>query len=41
MALAGRIVVLHHGAAIAQGAPEEVVRNPAVIHSYLGAEAVA
>ena len=41
MALAGRIVVLHHGAAIAQGAPEEVVRNPAVIHSYLGAEDVA
>jgi branched-chain amino acid transport system ATP-binding protein len=41
MALAGRIVVLHHGAAIAQGAPEEVVRNPAVIHSYLGAEAIA
>ena len=41
MALAARIVVLHHGAEIAQGAPEEVVRNPAVIHSYLGAEDVA
>jgi branched-chain amino acid transport system ATP-binding protein len=41
MALAGRILVLHHGAAIAEGAPDEVVRNPAVIDSYLGAEAIA
>jgi branched-chain amino acid transport system ATP-binding protein len=39
MALAGRVLVLHHGAAIAQGTPEEVVRDPAVIKSYLGAEA--
>jgi branched-chain amino acid transport system ATP-binding protein len=39
MALASRVLVLHHGAAIAQGAPEAVVRNPAVIASYLGAEA--
>ncbi len=41
MALAGRILVLHHGAAIAQGAPEEVVRDQAVIDSYLGAEDIA
>jgi len=41
MALASRILVLHHGAAIAEGTPDEIVRNPAVIHSYLGAEAVA
>jgi branched-chain amino acid transport system ATP-binding protein len=41
MALAGRILVLHHGATIAEGTPDEVVRNPAVIHSYLGAEDVA
>jgi branched-chain amino acid transport system ATP-binding protein len=40
MALAARILVLHHGAAIALGSPAEVVRDPAVIHSYLGAEEV-
>jgi len=40
MALAGRVLVLHHGATIAQGAPAAVVRDPAVITSYLGAEAV-
>jgi branched-chain amino acid transport system ATP-binding protein len=38
MALASRVLVLHHGAAIAEGAPEVVVREPAVIESYLGAE---
>jgi len=41
MALASRMLVLHHGAAIAEGVPEAVVREPAVINSYLGAEAVA
>ena len=40
MALASRVLVLHHGAVIAEGAPEAVVRDPAVIHSYLGAEAI-
>ena len=40
MALATRILVLHHGAAIAEGAPGDVVRHPAVLASYLGAEAV-
>ncbi len=40
MALAGRVLVLHHGAAIAEGTPEMVVRDQAVIDSYLGAEAL-
>ncbi len=40
MALASRILVLHHGAAIAEGTPEAVVRDPAVVQSYLGREAV-
>jgi branched-chain amino acid transport system ATP-binding protein len=39
MALAGRVLVLHHGAPIAQGTPQEIVRDPKVITSYLGAEA--
>jgi len=40
MALARRVLVLHHGAAIAEGEPQAVVRDPAVIASYLGAEAL-
>jgi branched-chain amino acid transport system ATP-binding protein len=40
MALANRVLVLHHGAPIALGRPEEVTRERAVIDSYLGAEAL-
>jgi branched-chain amino acid transport system ATP-binding protein len=36
MALADRIIVLHHGEIIAAGAPEAVVRDPAVLACYLG-----
>ena len=40
MALASSVLVLHHGAAIAEGTPQEVVRDRAVMQSYLGAEAI-
>jgi branched-chain amino acid transport system ATP-binding protein len=40
MALAIRVLVLNHGASIAEGEPHQVVRDPAVVQSYLGAEAV-
>ena len=40
MALANRVLVLHHGAPIALGTPEVVTRERAVIDSYLGAEAL-
>jgi branched-chain amino acid transport system ATP-binding protein len=39
MALAQNIVVLHHGEIIAQGLPEQVVRDPAVLECYLGEDA--
>ena len=38
MALAQKVVVLHHGEIIARGAPAEVVRDPAVLECYLGEE---
>jgi branched-chain amino acid transport system ATP-binding protein len=40
MALAARVVVLHHGEKICDGTPQEVVRNPAVLECYLGEEAL-
>ncbi len=39
MALADRVVVLHHGEKLAEGTPAEIGRNQAVIDSYLGRKA--
>lgn len=40
MALATQVLVLDHGTPIAEGTPQAVVRDPAVVQSYLGAEVV-
>jgi branched-chain amino acid transport system ATP-binding protein len=36
LSLCTRIVVLHHGKLIAQGTPDQVIRDPVVVQAYLG-----
>jgi ABC-type branched-subunit amino acid transport system ATPase component len=36
MNLCDRVMVMHRGTKIAEGAPEEVRKNPAVLEAYLG-----
>ena len=36
MAISDKVVILHHGQKIAEGAPQEIAVNPRVIEAYLG-----
>ncbi len=38
MKVCEKLVVLEHGTMIAEGTPEEMRMNPAVIEAYLGAD---
>jgi branched-chain amino acid transport system ATP-binding protein len=40
MALSLRVIVMHHGEIIAEGTPDQVTHDPAVVESYLGEEIV-
>ena len=41
LSISQRIVVLHHGQLIAEGAPESVVNDRNVIEAYLGSKYAA
>ncbi len=41
MGLSDRVMVLHHGEKLAEGAPTEVVNDPRVVEAYLGAAGAA
>jgi branched-chain amino acid transport system ATP-binding protein len=41
MALAQKVVVLHHGEKLAEGSPQAIVSDPRVVESYLGRKRAA